>query len=385
MDYLNITESHIVSNHMKIFQSVFSFYCDETDDVTFDLAGGIALFYFSSPGQVLIDSCSILDNTRGLVLFNLVADYTIEVTVNMMRNTLYFNHQESTIIMVNEIVEYYSPLFSLQLFNVIKTDQLVIYTDSSEIYSYKELKNGSALNVSSLYLAVKLSHDIKNSLPSFRFEEENCYYDFEINEEECSKCPLPYYCYPYNNYSYPMINDYYSDCNCSYHCKGTLCGRCENGYSVAINSPYLSCVSCNETTIAQGWTALMALEFFPVTVMVIVIAIVNVNLNQGSLNAFILFCQMFMASFYVSFFRDCTGFFEYTYINLRLLNSFIYPLSIWNLDFINFLGRSSLNKGYYSICISCSTTPLGAISFWYLIALYPLFLLIVFYVLHCVV
>ena len=33
--------------------------------------------------------------------------------------------------------------------------------------------------------------------------------------------------------------------------------------------------------IALGWTALMALEFFPVTVMVIVIAIVNVNLNQG--------------------------------------------------------------------------------------------------------
>ena len=67
----------------------------------------------------------------------------------------------------------------------------------------------------------------------------------------------------------------------------------------------------------------------------------------------------------------------------KLLNLFFYPLSIWNLDFINFLGEKYLSKGYYSICISHSTTPLGAISFWYLIALYPLFLLIVFYV--CIV
>ena len=202
MDYLNITESHIVSNHMKIFQSVFSiycncFYCDDhgCNDLTFDLAGGIALFYFSSPGQVLIDSCSILNNTRGLVLFDLVADYTIGITVNI-RNTQYFNHQESTIIVVNEYAEYYGPLSSLQLFNLITTDQLEIYWDSHGIYIYKELKNGSALSVSSLNLAVQSSDNIKNNLTSFQFEEENCKYDFEI-DKECSTFPLTYYCYSY--------------------------------------------------------------------------------------------------------------------------------------------------------------------------------------------
>ena len=46
MDYLHITESHIVSNHMKIFQSVFSLYYN---DPTFESAGGIALFFFSAP------------------------------------------------------------------------------------------------------------------------------------------------------------------------------------------------------------------------------------------------------------------------------------------------------------------------------------------------
>ena len=377
MDYLNIIESHIVSNHLEIFQSVFNHVCN---DVTSDLAGGIALFYFSSRGQVLIDSCLILNNTRGLVLFDFVADHTIGVTVNIS-NTQYFNHQESTIIVVNKYVD---SLSSLQLFNVNTTDQVVLYSDSNEIYSYKELKNGSALNVSSLYLAVESSDNIENTIPSFLFEKEYCYDDFKI-DEKCSKCPLPYYFYPYD-YSYLMINDdYYSDCDCSDHREGTLCGRCEDGTSVAINSFYLSCVSCNETTIAQGRMALMALEFFPVTVMVIVIAIVNVNLNQGSLNAFIFFCQMSTTSFYVSWTMsiDETDSDVYPNINSELLNLFFYPLSIWNLDFINSLGESSLSKGYFSICISHSTTPLGAISFWYLIAFYPLFLLIVFYV--CIV
>ena len=47
------------------------------------------------------------------------------------------------------------------------------------------------------------------------------------------------------------------------------------------------------------------------------------------------------------------------------------------------MGENYLSKCYYSICISRSTTPLAAISFWYLIALYPLFLLMVIY--DCIV
>ena len=62
---------------------------------------------------------------------------------------------------------YYGSLSSLQLFNVITTDQLVIYSDSNEIYSYKELENRYALSVPSLYLAVQSSDNIKNNLTFF--------------------------------------------------------------------------------------------------------------------------------------------------------------------------------------------------------------------------
>ena len=133
MDYLNITESHIVNNHMKIFQSVFS---HKYKNVTFDLAGGIALFYFSSPGQVLIDSCSIINNTMGLVLIDLGADYlAICVTVNI-NNTRYSNHPESTILAVNN----YDSHSSLQLLNVNITGQLVIIQTLMKDIPIKNLK-----------------------------------------------------------------------------------------------------------------------------------------------------------------------------------------------------------------------------------------------------
>ena len=128
MDYINITESHIVNNHMKIFQSVFS---HKYKNVNLDLAGGIALFYFSSHGQVLIDSCSIINNTMGLVLIDLAGDYlVIRVTVNI-KNTQYSNHSESTILAVKN----YDSQSSLQLLYVNKSGQLVIYSDSNERYS----------------------------------------------------------------------------------------------------------------------------------------------------------------------------------------------------------------------------------------------------------
>ena len=115
----------------------------------------------------------LFNNTRGLVLFDLVAYYTIGVTVNI-RNTQYFNHQESTIV-VNE----YGSQSSLQLFNVNTTDQLVIYSDSNKTYSYKELKNGYALHVSSLYLVGK--HNYIPQIDQFDFYTTNKIRTFKLN------------------------------------------------------------------------------------------------------------------------------------------------------------------------------------------------------------
>ena len=152
------------------------------------------------------------------------------------------------------------------------------------------------------------------------------------------------------------------------------------GYSVPINSHDLSCSSCDTPeAVVKGWAALIGLEFVPLLVITGAIAIFNINLNQESLNAYIFFCQILTMSFpSVRYPAWIASDYNHTLLDPIFDFSFI-PLSMWNLDFIN-IPSSSLYSAYdFSICVSLSTTPLGALSFWYFIAFYPIFLLTLFY------
>ena len=128
---------------------------------------------------------------------------------------------------------------------------------------------------------------------------------------------------------------------------------------------------------------MIGLEFVPLTIMVAIIAILNVNLNQGSLNAYIFFCQILTLSF------PSVGYPAWLVTNIyyehRLHNIYLIPLSIWNLEFINFPSYYSYYKDEtsfslcISLCISTNISPLTALSFWYVIAFFPLVLLALLY------
>ena len=119
--------------------------------------------------------------------------------------------------------------------------------------------------------------------------------------------------------------------------------------------------------------------------MIAIIAILNVNLNQGSLNAYVFFCQLITINLpsvgYPAWFVSIQ------YLFYRFLDFALLPFSIWNLEFINFpscsLVSDSSCDSRFPICLSRSLTPLGAISLWYVIALYPLLLLALLY--SCVI
>ena len=69
-------------------------------------------------------------------------------------------------------------------------------------------------------------------------------------------------------------------------------------------------------------------------------------------------------------------------ISTRFYDNFPIPLSIWNLNVINFPSyyhEFQFDPGF-SICISSFTTPLGALSFWYVIAFYPMILQVLIYI-----
>ena len=144
---------------------------------------------------------------------------------------------------------------------------------------------------------------------------------------------------------------------------------CEDDYSVPINLP-TKCVQCDPLI---GWILFGTVQLLPVTVMVLLIIVLNIQLTSGSINALVIYSQI-LTTVYPGF-NSMFGPLCYYSNNLNVCYPalLLIPLNIFNLDFTVFLND-------YPLCISSATTPLGAISFWYVIGLYPLVLLLLLYV-----
>ena len=167
--------------------------------------------------------------------------------------------------------------------------------------------------------------------------------------------------------------DSYNDYLCTTNRTGRLCGSCEDGYSVPINLP-TKCVQCDPLI---GWILFVTVQLLPVTVMVLLIIVLNIQLTSGSINALVFYSQI-LTTVYPGFSNMFRTFCSYCPTNsfsgyTSYLALLLIPLNIFNLDFTLFLNG-------YPLCISSATTPLGAISFWYVIGLYPLLLLLLLYV-----
>ena len=79
---------------------------------------------------------------------------------------------------------------------------------------------------------------------------------------------------------------------CSHHRTGSMCGKCQNGYFVCINSPFYHCGRCNDTLSKHGALILIVSKYVPLTVMMCFIIFFDISLVDGPLNSFILFCQI---------------------------------------------------------------------------------------------
>ena len=150
---------------------------------------------------------------------------------------------------------------------------------------------------------------------------------------------------------------------------GRLCGRCENGTGPSVFSPDLKCVSCLDSS--YGWALYLAAEFIPVTLFVLLVILLKIRLCADYANALVFFCNTLSAAF--SHIRpDSFVFFHFSFEgSVASILASIY--SIINLQFFqNFLPP---------ICISNEMTNLEAIALRYVVALYPLLLILLIYVL----
>ena len=133
------------------------------------------------------------------------------------------------------------------------------------------------------------------------------------------------------------------------------------GYGVPINK-ITECVQCED--YLMNILALIGIEIIPVTILVLIIMLFNIQLTNGSINGLVFYSQVM---FFI--FSDLTLLTS----NNQSLILYAIPANIFSLDFTPFLGN-------YSLCIAPNMSPLSAISFWYVIGFYPLLLLLLLYV-----
>ena len=198
-------------------------------------------------------------------------------------------------------------------------------------------------------------------------------------------CPA-YYCSSNNTLPLPNSTDELNTQICGQNnCSGTLCGRCENGSSVAVNSPHYKCVYCSEEDHVINRLTYVASVYIPLTILFSSIILFSIRLTSAPANAFILFSQMVSSTFdlnadgQISFSsfpgNNSQGFVDtykiiYGIFNLEFVEQFLDPFCVGDLDTLDVISLDYAvaifplvmivaivllykMKGYFR-CISCS-------------------------------
>ena len=109
---------------------------------------------------------------------------------------------------------------------------------------------------------------------------------------------------------------------------GVLCGDCAAGHSATVNFGALSpnCVDCSETLSVVGVLIWIVSEWIPLTIMLVVVLLFNVDLLSGHMNSFLLFAQILS----LSFMRANTAS-SPAYLSMAKTPKFLY--GFWNLNY----------------------------------------------------
>ena len=154
--------------------------------------------------------------------------------------------------------------------------------------------------------------------------------------------------------------------------EGPLCGKCKDGYGTALYSYTLECGKC--WGHGYGWVLYYFLKLFPITVhvMYFLVVIFHIRATSSPLSALVVMSHIVVytirlnVSFYMYIENEVTGF---SYVALKVL---LVLCSIWSLDFF----RSVIPP----FCVSSNINTVHALALEYLVAFYPIFLILITYI-----
>ena len=152
--------------------------------------------------------------------------------------------------------------------------------------------------------------------------------------------------------------------------EGELCGKCKEGYGTALYSYTLECSKC--WGHGYGWALYFFLELFPITVMYFLVVIFHIRATSSPLSALVFMSQIVVYTIrlntplhmYIE--NELTGF---PYVTLQVL---LVLCGIWSLDFF----RAVIPP----FCVSSNIRTVHALALEYLVAFYPVFLIMITYV-----
>ena len=153
------------------------------------------------------------------------------------------------------------------------------------------------------------------------------------------------------------------------HRRGELCGRCVEDYGPVVNGDF-QCVPCSSSESRYHWFLYLLTEFLPIFIFFFIVVFFNVSATSGPANAFVFFAQVITTAFSLS----GDGLIQVkslTKATKTLKDLYTIPYEIWNLNFFHpFLP---------SFCLSSEITTLQLLSTGYITALFPLLLVVIFY------
>ena len=228
----------------------------------------------------------------------------------------------------------------------------------------------SSCNDDSLY--IKPNQCLSNHWLSSDTSSREFFYGNSPLFYNCGGCP-PFQDNCSDSFRNFNASDFSSLTFCAEGRTGRLCGACAPDYGVPINQ-LNRCVKCDQHVLL-GWMLFFLIQLIPVTIMVFIITVFNIQLTNGFMNGLVFYCQIVSVVYPGLTFNlfesycendpaDNCNYYKYYYI--------ILPCNIFNWNFLPFLLG-------HALCITSHMTPLQAILFWYIIPTYPLVLLLLIY------
>ena len=138
---------------------------------------------------------------------------------------------------------------------------------------------------------------------------------------------------------------------------------------MAINYPVFICAKCHW----YGVAVFLFVALVPALIMMVMLAVLHININNGNLNGFVLYSQL------ISIHLPAAGLWYshwapsiLLYSQVPLMTIFLTVYSVWNLNFL------SLYPVYF--CIPFIDNAVRVSFFQYIIAFYPLLFIVVTYI-----